>query len=279
MKSLNIRFLFLFFVFTKLVFAQFDPGAKQIALSNSDIAVSDNVFALFNNPAGIAQIDNAQVGVFYSPSPFGLGELKNAYGAFSFPMSFGAIAVGGMVYGFELYKESKISVALSYNYKNKFYVGVTTNYKNIFIKNYGSKNVIIYDLGVLAIITEDLHLGFSYRNITRTSISKSIDDLPVEILSGLSYRIINNCTISLAIEKDIRYKASPRFGIDYKIIEFLSLRSGFSKNPNLYTFGIGIHYSFFNFNYALFTHQELGLTHQIGVVITFGNSKGKKDVE
>jgi len=279
MKCLAIKFLFILFVMTGFVYAQFDPGAKQIALSNSDVAVSNNVFTLFSNPAGLAQIDNDQVGVFFSPSPFGMSELKNAFAAFSHPMNFGTIAIGGMVYGFDLYKESKISLGGSYNYQNNFFIGATLNYKNISIKNYGSKSAIIFDLGLLAIITSDLHFGFSYKNITRSSLSSATDELPVEILSGLSYKIIDNCTISLAIEKDIRYKASPRLGIDYKIIKYLSLRTGFSKNPNLYSFGVGIHYLMFDFNYALFTHQELGLTHQIGVIISFGKNNGDKDAE
>lgn len=279
MKSLKIRFLFLSFIFTKLIFAQLDPGAKQIALSNSDIAVSDNVFALFNNPAGLAQIEHSEIGVFISPSPFGLSELKNAYGAFSYPMNSVTIAIGGMVYGFELYKESKISLGLSYNYQDIFYLGTTINYENISIKNYGSRGSAVFDLGLLAILTDDLHFGFSYKNITHTSFSSDTDELPIEIVSGLSYKIINNCTISLAVEKDIRYKASPRFGIDYRIIKYISLRTGFSKYPNLYSFGIGIDYSFFNFNYALFTHQELGITHQFGVIIAFNKNEGDQDAE
>ena len=265
---------FIFLSFSQIIFSQFNPGAKEIALSNSDIAVSNDVFAIFNNPAGLGQIKHREIGAFYSPSPFGMNELKNAYAAFNQPMNFGALAIGGMIYGFELYKETKISLGTSYNYKNSFYIGATLNYKNISIQNYGSKNAIIFDIGLLAIITDELHFGFSYRNITRTSLNSGTDDLPVEICSGLSYKIVDKCNLSFAVEKDIRYKASPRFGIDYRIIEYLSLRTGFSKYPNLYSFGIGIHYSVFNFNYALFTHQELGLTHQIGVIITFRKNEG-----
>ncbi len=251
------------------IFTQQDPGAKQIALSNSDIAVSDDVFALFYNPAGLAQIDHREVGVFYSPSPFGMAELKNIFAAYSEPMSFGALAIGAMTYGFELYRENKITFGVSYNYQQKIYLGAAANYKNISIKNYGNKNAMIFDLGIIAVLTEELHFGFSYRNIARSSLSSDNDELPVIFQSGLSYKIINNCTLSFAVEKDIRYKASPRFGIDYRIIKYLSLRSGFAKEPNTYSLGIGIHYLYFNFNYAMFTHQELGITHQVGIIISF----------
>lgn len=270
MKSLMIPFLLTLSAVS--IFSQQDPGAKQIALSNSDIAVSDDVFALFYNPAGLAQINGREIGVFFSPSPFGMNELKNVFAAYSEPMSFGALAVGAMTYGFELYRESNISLGISYNYENKLYFGAAGNYKNISMKNYGSKNTIIFDMGLIAILTDEFHFGFSYRNISRASLSTDNDELPVIFQSGLSYRIINNCTLSFAVEKDIRYKVSPRFGIDYRIIKYLSLRSGFSKEPNTYSFGIGIHYLLFNFNYALFTHQELGITHQVGVVILFNKN-------
>ena len=271
MKNLSLRIIF-FVLLANYIYPQFTPGAKQIALSNSDLAVSDNVFALFENPAGLAQITHDEAGVYFSPSPFGMSELKNAYAAFSHPMNFGAIAVGGMIYGFELYKETQMSLGGSYNYDDRFFIGVVFNYKNFTVKNYGSKNTMIFDIGVLVKLTEDLHFGFIYKNITRASLISETDELPVELSSGLSYKIIDNCTASLAIEKDIRYKASPRLGIDYAIIQYLAIRMGFAKNPNLYSFGIGINYSLFNFNYAVVTHQQLGLTHQVGVIISFNKN-------
>jgi hypothetical protein len=273
MKNLSL-IIIVFILLASQIYPQFTPGAKQIALSNSDLAVSDNVFAFFENPAGLAQIKQDEAGVFFSPSPFGMSELKNAYAAFSHPMNFAAIAVGAMIYGFELYKETQISLGGSYNYNDRFYVGVVFNYRNFTIRNYGGKNTIILDIGVLAKLTESLHFGFIYKNITRASLTSETDELPIEIHSGLSYKIIDNCTASLAIEKDIRYKASPRFGIDYAIIQYLALRMGLSKNPNLYSFGIGVNYSLFNFNYAIVTHQQLGLTHQLGVIISFNKKDG-----
>jgi hypothetical protein len=273
MENLSLR-IFIFILLANCIYPQFSPGAKQIALSNSDLAVSDNVFAFFENPAGLAQITYDEAGVFFSPSPFGMSELKNGYAAFSHPMNFGAIAVGGMIYGFELYKETQISLGGSYNYNGRFYIGLVFNYKNFSIKNYGSINAVLFDIGVLTKLTDNLHFGFCYKNITRASLTSETDELPVQICSGLSYKIINTCTASLAVEKDIRYKASPRFGIDYAIIKYLSIRTGFSRNPNLYSFGIGVNYSSFNFNYAVVTHQELGLTHQIGVIISFNKNEG-----
>ena len=58
--------------FTIGLFAQFNPGAKQISLSHSDIALANDVFALFSNPSGLSQLNWREIGIYYSPAPFGL---------------------------------------------------------------------------------------------------------------------------------------------------------------------------------------------------------------
>lgn len=47
-------------------YSQYNPGAKQISLSNSDVALSNDVFSLFNNPSGLSQMNWREIGVYYS---------------------------------------------------------------------------------------------------------------------------------------------------------------------------------------------------------------------
>lgn len=265
-----MKTLILILLATKLCLPQQNPGAKQIALSNSDIAESNNVFALFSNPAGLGQIKWREIGAFYSPSPFGLSELSNAFAAYSEPFGFGSVALGAMTYGFDLYRENRLTLGVSYLYGNNFYIGAAANYQNVSIKKYGSRSTFLFDLGFLLILPGNLRLGFSYKNITRNSYGFGTDELPVTIQTGISYSPVKNLAISVAIEKDIRYKASTSFGLDYRLLKSISIRSGFSTGPTKYSFGIGIFYSIVNFNYAVFTHQELGLTHQAGIIFSFG---------
>ncbi|MCH8326359.1 MAG: hypothetical protein IIB83_07355 [Bacteroidetes bacterium] len=90
------------------------------------------------------------------------------------------------------------------------------------------------------------------------------------IRTGFSYDLINSLSVNLAIEKDIKYNPNFHFGIDYKIIKYFSLRTGFSNEPSRYSAGTGRHSSSFNLGYSIFTHQDLGLTHQFGVIINLG---------
>ncbi len=256
-------------------YSQYSPGAKQISLANSDVALSNDVFSLFNNPAGLSQMNWREVGVYYSPSPFGLSDLANGYFAYHEPTSVGSFALGGMNYGFELYRESKIMLGYSYNYQNKFFAGLTINYQTVSIKNYGNDAALSFNIGGLAYVSDKFRLGFAIQNVNRATFGDEDDQIPMLFSTGLSYDVIDELTINLALEKDVKYNASFQFGINYNIIENLSLRTGFSNEPSRYSAGIGINYSIFSLDYAMFTHTFLGLTHQAGIIISFGRDQDR----
>ncbi len=258
-------------------FAQFNPGAKEIALSNSGVALSNDVFAIFNNPSGISQINWREIGVYYSPSPFGLNELANAFVAFNQPFDFGNIAIGYMNYGFDLYKENKITFAYSNKIQSRFFYGGSITYNNISIENYGSDNSLSLNLGALAYINKNLRTGFSIININRASYGDEKDQIPVIYNFGFSYDVLLNLILNIAVQKELDYDPSFRFGIDYALIDFLSIRTGFSTEPDNYSAGLGINYSLFQLDYGMVYHNELGFTHQFSLIIQF--SKNKKSSE
>lgn len=274
MKILSLSSMIVLLLF-KTIIPQYNPGAKQISLANSDVAQSNDVFSLFNNPAGLSQMNWREIGIYYSPSPFGLSELANGFVAFHEPTSIGSFAIGGMTYGFELYRESKIKLAFSHSYLNKFFGGIGINYHNFSIQRYGHQGIFYIDLGALTFITNDFRLGFSINNINRASLGDIKDQLPTILNAGLSHDFLNKLTAHFAVEKDVRHNPSIHFGIDYEIIEYLALRTGFSNQPSRYTAGIGINYSIISLDYAFFSHIDLGLTHQAGIIISIGKESSR----
>ena len=261
--------LFILIVSTSNI-AQIQPGARQISIANADVALANDVFTLFNNPSGLAQMNWKEVGIYYSPAPFGLTELANGYVAYQQPFSFGSLGIGGMTYGYELYRESKIILGYSYNYDNILFLGAAINYQTYSIQNYGSTGVFYLNLGGLVYILENLRWGFSTSNVNRATVADQDDQIPVVFNTGFSFEILQNFSLNVSLEKDIRYDLSLAFGIDYDIIEYLSLRIGAADNPSKFTAGIGINYSILGLDYAFFTHQDLGLTHQAGITLSFG---------
>lgn len=263
-------FLFILLLCSVNSYPQYNPGARQISLANSDVALSNDVFSLFNNPAGLSQMNWREVGIYYSPAPFGLKELANGFVSYHEPTTFGSIALGGMTYGFELYRETRVVLGYSYNYENKFFAGAAVNFHNVSIEGYGNEATFFLNLGGLVYLTDIIRWGFSVFNINRATVSEFDDQLPVIFNSGFSVDVIEDFSFNAAIEKDLNYKPSLLFGMDYDIIEYLSLRTGYSNEPARFSAGVGINYSIFSLDYAIFTHQDLGLTHQAGIIISFG---------
>jgi hypothetical protein len=262
--------LCLLLILNSIAYTQYSPGARQISMANSDVALANDVFSLFNNPAGLSQLNWREVGIYYSPAPFGLTELSNGYVAYNEPFNFGSISIGGMTYGFELYRESKIVLGYSYNYENILFAGATVNYHSFSIQNYGSTSAIYFNIGGLVYILDELRWGFAVNNLNRASIADIDDQIPMILTTGFSYDILQNFSLNFSLEKDISFDPSVQFGIEYDIIEYISLRAGTSNDPSRFTAGLGINYSIFSLDYAFFTHQDLGLTHQAGILLSFG---------
>jgi hypothetical protein len=263
-------FLFTFLILLLLLFSLFgqnNAGAKQIALANSNIALENNVFAIFNNPAGLGLVNSREFGIYYSPSPFGIKELSNAYLAYLEPSSFGNLSIGAYTYGFELYRENQLNLAYSTKFSDNIYLGLTTFYHSVHIDRYGNSGVFNIKIGGIFILNQNFSLGFSLHNPLR--FNKTKIELPLIYLAGFSYTPIKNSSLNFAVVKEMDFPVSVKFGIEYEIIEYLQLRVGTQNEPDIYSGGIGIFYSFMNLNYAITSHPELELSHQVDLIITF----------
>jgi len=271
------KIIFILFVFYLKSYAQIKPGAKQIALSHSDVALSNDVYALFNNPAGLSQQNWREFSIYYSPSPFGLSDLSNSSAVYHEPTYFGSFAIGFSNYGFDLYKENNFFLSYSSNILTNFYIGATLSYRNLSIKNYGSENSFTILLGGITYLTQNLRIGFAIDNITYATIGKNDNQIPTIFNLGLCYTLLGKMIITTAIEKEVENNASLRVGIDYEIIKYLNIRIGAMNEPSSFSAGIGINYSIFEIDYALFNHQDLGFTHQLGVTLQFGGDKSRNE--
>jgi hypothetical protein len=263
--------LIILLLFTGISFAQYSPGTLQIGLANSDVAFAKDVFSIFSNPAASSHFNKRELGIYYSPAPFGINELATGSLAYNEPFQFGSIGFGITTYGFELYRENKLLVTYSYNYLNKYFFGLGINYHSVSIDKYGSDHSYYLNAGVLIYLTEKLRWGFSANNLNRATWGKEKDQIPVIFQTGFSYDILSNIALNLAFEKELTFQPSLKAGINYRIMEYISIRSGFSTEPSMFSGGVGIHYSLFQFDYAVTNHQELGFTHQFGLIISLDN--------
>ena len=271
MNLLKIIIIIILFYFNSL--AQLRPGAKQISLSHSDVALANDAYSIFNNPAGLSQQNWREFSIYYSPSPFGISKLANGSAVYHEPTDFGSFAIAYSNYGLNLYKESSLFVSYSRMISNNFFLGITLNYKTLSIQNYGNDSTVKILFGGLAYLSNNLRIGFALDNIARSTFGVSENQIPIIFDIGLSYNIIDELTINAALQKEIDMNSSIRIGVDYQIIKYLNLRVGAMNEPSSFSAGIGINYSFFEIDYAIFNHQDLGFTHQLGITLQFGSDK------
>ena len=232
-------------------------GAKGAAMANASNTFQD-VFSITSNQAGIAFLENASVGLL-AEQRFLSADIRQFGAVAGLPTRFGSFGLLIQTFGFDVYNEQKIGLAYARKLSKKFAIGVQFDYLNTQVSEYGNFNAISFEAGLQTEVLKNLWLGASVSNPFRIEVAPD-EYLPTQFNIGLSYRFSNKILIACEIEKDFEYPTSARVGLDYHIIEPLSIRLGVGTEPVQNSFGIGIHLKQFTLDFAARYHQILGFT-------------------
>ncbi len=266
-----LKIFLLIFLFASNVVAQENIGGRPFALK-SYVAVANDAWAVFYNPAGIANLKDREISFAYIPSQFELKELSKkglVYYEPSLPVKFG---FGGEIFGFSLYKEIifKISLAKDFGF---FAFGVNLNYNFVSIKEYGSAGALSMDFGGISKPVKFLRFGFMLRNLVAGKIGESKEKLQKGIELGVAFSPYDNLIVSAGIDKEIYFRESFKYGVEYLLLNIVAIRFGLSNYPAQYSGGLGLKISKFQIDYSINNHQYLGLTHQFTFSAKIGGSK------
>jgi hypothetical protein len=265
MKHIFILILILFlYIESFSAFEDTDNGARSIGMGSAFVGLANDSYGIFYNPAGIRTFDNRDVSLFYS-RPFGLKELSYVTVTFVQPFKFFNLGTSIKTYGFELYRENIFILSFAKNYEEIFYYGFNVKYFDLNIKNYGSDGTLGLDSGFLVKFSPEIQFGFCYQNFNSPSISKAKEKLPQIFSFGLSLLAIKDLVLNIDAYKDVKFPLTLKLGMEYKILNTLYLRAGFNDNPSKFATGIGIEYKILRFDYSIYTHQDLGYTHQASI--------------
>ena len=89
--------------------------------------------------------------------------------------------------------------------------------------------------------------------------------LPVIMKVGISYQPTDELRLNVDLYKDVEFDPVLKIGLEYVLIEKISLRTGINTQPFKAFFGGGIDLGRFMFNYAVTSHQFLGMSHQVSI--------------
>ncbi len=240
-------------------------GARQNAMGGTSLTVND-VFSAANNQAGLAFIEDMQAGIF-TERKFLLSGLNHFTGVFALPTSSGTFGLTIDYFGYSKFNEKKAGIAYGRKVGENFSAGIQLDYVQLSIPEYGNKNIFTFEVGMQYKIMEELMVGAHIFNPLRWTTTEFTDEKYPTLLSlGIAYNPSEKVLLILETEKDIDNPLRFRTGLEYKLVEKLHLRGGYSTYPSMYSFGIGINLNALKIDVASTVHPVLGFSPQLGII-------------
>ncbi len=273
-RLFRLKYLYTLLIFNGLCYClnaqigyQIVGGAQSLSMGGASVSFQD-AQAIFHNPAGLVG-ETKSSALLTSEIKFGVKDLKPIGAAFILPTSSGVLGFSFQNYSFESYRESKMGVAYARRLSSKFNIGVQLDYLRLKINEYGSTNLLTFEIGCNTLIFKYLVLSAYVFNPVSVRLNE-VERTPSVFRLGLGYTLNPKVLICLETEKDINFPASFKFGLAYKAVESLTLRCGFRTSPSIFSFGFG--YSInphFTADVALTNHPYLGMTPALSLGYSF----------
>lgn len=263
------------------------PSARFTAMGGAGVAVANDVWAAYYNPAGLSRVDRIQVGTSYTRL-FNVSFLRNFFGAATLPISqkYGTLSLTLQYFGVN-YKESNLSGEYTLALSHGFYLlkdihsSLAIGYslkayhwrlgESLTFGDLGSATTVGVDVGLMASVYSRTYLGIYFLNLNTPQIGAyQQHDLPRRVVVGLAYQPYDGVTTSLDFNRTIGTGETQLWGgAEFQVFNNLFLRFGGTTNPSRFSAGIGLQFAQFQLDYGLLTHSELGETHQIGFRVGF----------
>lgn len=285
-------------------FLQIGPGARQAAMGEAFAGVADDIHSIYYNPAGLGNLSRVEVtgmhnqqfqGINYEFAAVSVPLLswsdskleKNMYGVLGFAMynlNVGRIERRGTTETdapSDTFNSSDFAYALSYGYafpETGLSLGVTGKLIDINLDSFHATGFAA-DAGGLYRMRR-LSIGMGLRNggsVRR--LSSTTDPLPLTLYSGVGYRLTDHLLAAMDIDLPKSNNAQLAFGGEYsypftdKITG--SLRAGYNMRTHTAggvsgsSFGMGVGYYNFMFDFAWVPYGDLGNTFRYSLHVKF----------
>ena len=247
-------------------------GGRTAAMGGSSVA-SQGLWAMQNNPAGMANLEKISLGLYYE-NRWMLPETAYKCGAFALPTKFGCLGLSFNQFGSWKFNENKFGLAYAKDFGRYLQIGLQLDYLMLKIGNdYGTFNAFTFELGLQSQVTDKLTLGTYIFNPVNFSFEQTLnhEKLPIVMRFGLAYKFTKDFIGQCEIEKNTEKEGvSLRGGLEYEAFKQLYIRAGVQTNPGILSFGLGYTIRFAQINVAAQLHNELGASVQIGMIFSIG---------
>ena len=249
---------------------QYPLGARATAMASASLTLEDQ-WAFYNNIAGLAGLEESSLFFAYE-NRFGFSAFQTFGLGGVVPVKWGVAGVGVSRFGDELYNELKIGLAFSKKI-DLVSLGLKVNYLQVAIKDLNSTGAVVLEFGGLVQVTKQIFLAGYIYNLNQAkfeTVFEQDEQIPTILKAGLGYQPIDPVMLTIEIAKDVDLPASFNAGIEYQVVTNVNLRTGIQTEPFRNHFGLGFSPKNLQFDYALSTGNDLGLSHHISLAYRFG---------
>ncbi len=275
-----------------MTFLKIGVGAEAMSMGESQVAATDDLYASYWNPAGLARLQQPQLALMHNEWFAGINHefvgfalpFKGAgtLGASASFLSFGELQ-GRDREGNEttIFRPYDLALILSYarGFGNSLAFGVNAKFLREQIADETGTGVA-FDLGGLYSFPEiPLSLGFNAQHVgPRVKYIEEAFGLPFTFRLGAAYRLWDDAFIlTTDIIRPSDNDIAIGIGAGYTIGNVLQLRTGYKYKIggndlgaiSGLTGGFGLTLLRFQIDYALVPFGVLGLTHRVSLVANF----------
>jgi hypothetical protein len=242
-----------------------ENGATSHALSGADLFVA-SPWSVNSNPATLTELSSPEFALLYS-NRFAVRELSSRHAAFNYPLDQSSVGLSVGQFGFENYSESKMGIAYSKKFGDKFNLGMQLNYLSTqLIEPYGRSSSLSVNMGMRTKLTDQIELAAGIQNPTRANKTEDKGEVyPQNIKIGIQYNAIEQLTIATVLTKEPFQSPRLAIGISYLKTESLALRVGYGSHPNQFSFGFQCMIKQLKIELATAYEQQLGFSPVIGI--------------
>ncbi len=258
MKLLYVLFLF----HPLLVHAQVMPqGFGFSSFSGENGVAKNDAFALWNNPAMMVGTSSS-VGIA-AQNVFAEQGLYHFTASSQITTSFGNIGIGLHRFGDEIANETSASLGVGKALGDQFFVGASMVYTNSFVEQAESKSVLYPQLGMSYNYNQKLTFGFTARNPLSQDFDAPFDQTLQSFYAvGFAYNASDDFSTSLQADIWERDGLGAGLGLEYNVLEQLTLSLGGKTNPGYLTAGLSLQFDRIKAGVGSKQQSPLGLSPQ-----------------
>lgn len=290
-------------------FLKFTPSPRATGMGESYVSVTEDAYAAYWNPAGLASVEQPEFAATYNAS---FEDVTHQYVSLAYPLSYGSTLDLNITrltvapfqgYDAAGYKTSNVQssdMAIGAAYGRTFMkdeierpvFNAGVNLKSISeTLDKVSANTFAADLGAIYYLrparywmqkvqAQEFRFAFVARNLgPGLKFDKAVSPLPMSATLGSSWlsHPYGSATLILSMDHTIASddKYAVGLGAEYVSFQLLSLRAGFRTGQSIGSgarFGVGFKLSFMDLDYSMSPFGDLGIMHKVGITTKFGRS-------